>query len=135
MDGTTGGTRTVLRCYAADGSQLAASNAPAASNGLSFVGISFNAGEQVARVVLESGNVALSAATNDGGSNDVVVMDDFIYGEPQPIEYSETPSEGSSFPGHDHDPVEVPRDHHHRCPVRIRKCHSALRAASHLPGF
>ena len=78
--------------------QLAASNAPAASNGLSFVGISFNAGEQVARVVLESGNVALSASTNDGGSNDVVVMDDFIYGEPQPTEYSETPSEGSSFP-------------------------------------
>ena len=53
-------------------------------NGLSFVGISFNAGERVARVVIESGNAALSATNNDGVDGvDVVAMDDFIYGEPR----------------------------------------------------
>jgi hypothetical protein len=55
-----------------------------ANGGLSFVGISFNAGEQISRVVIESGNAALSAANNDG-TVDVVAMDDFIYGEPQPL--------------------------------------------------
>jgi hypothetical protein len=42
----------------------------------------------VARVVITSGNAALSAAVNDlssGGTKDLVVMDDFVYGEPQPL--------------------------------------------------
>ena len=55
---------------------------------MSFVGLSFNAGERVARVRITSGDASVSSGVNDisnGGASDVVVMDDFIYGEPQPM--------------------------------------------------
>ena len=55
-----------------------------ASLSLSFLGVSFNAGEQIGRVRITSGNAALGAAVNDGGATDVVAMDDFIYSEPVP---------------------------------------------------
>ena len=55
-----------------------------ASKSLSFLGVSFNAGERVGRVRITSGNAALGAAVNDGGATDLVVMDDFIYSEPVP---------------------------------------------------
>ncbi|MBC7909766.1 MAG: VCBS repeat-containing protein, partial [Pyrinomonadaceae bacterium] len=84
VDSATGGNRSLIRCYGADGLQLSAASAPVLDNGLSFVGISFNAGERIARVVIESGNAALSATNNDvTGGVDVVAMDDFIYGEPR----------------------------------------------------
>ena len=53
---------------------------------LSFLGVSFNAGELVGRVRITSGNAALGAAVNDnpGGGTDLVVMDDFIFSEPVP---------------------------------------------------
>jgi hypothetical protein len=51
-----------------------------ANNGLSFLGVLFNAGEQIGRVRINSGNTALGP--NEVGSIDLVVMDDFIYGEP-----------------------------------------------------
>lgn len=87
VDSATGGGRSLIRAYAADGTQLAAASAPVLDNGLSFVGISFNAGERVARVVIESGNAPLSATNDDGVSGvDVVAMDDFIYGEPRATE-------------------------------------------------
>jgi len=55
---------------------------------LSFVGISFNAGERIARVVIESGNAGLSSTNTDGTNGvDVVAMDDFIYGEPRASQY------------------------------------------------
>lgn len=86
VDSATGGNRSLLRCYGADGTQLTAFSSPALDNGLSFAGASFNAGERIARVVIECGNAALSASNNDGVSGvDVVAMDDFIYGEPQPV--------------------------------------------------
>lgn len=50
------------------------------ANGLSFVGLSFNAGERIARVRITSGSSLIDAA---GIDNDAVAMDDFIYGEPQ----------------------------------------------------
>ena len=50
--------------------------------GLSFLGVSFDAGEQVSGVRITSGNTVLGAANNDGPGADVVVIDDFIYGEP-----------------------------------------------------
>jgi hypothetical protein len=53
-----------------------------ANNGLSFLGVSFNSGERVARVHITSGNAPLGASTLDGGAIDLVVMDDFMYGEP-----------------------------------------------------
>ena len=55
---------------------------------MSFVGVSFNAGERVARVRITSGDASVSTGVDDisnGGLSDVVVMDDFIYGEPQPM--------------------------------------------------
>jgi hypothetical protein len=58
------------------------------NNGLSFVGVSYNGGERVARVVIECGNAGLSASNTDGtGGVDVVAMDDFIYGEPRAKEF------------------------------------------------
>jgi hypothetical protein len=54
---------------------------PAGFNGLSFLGVRFDAGEQIRRVRITSGSAALSPAVNDGAA-DVVAMDDFIYAEP-----------------------------------------------------
>jgi FG-GAP-like repeat len=88
VDSATGGNRSLIRVYGADGTQLSAASAPVQDNGLSFVGISFNSGERIARVVIESGNAALSATNNDGVSGvDIVAMDDFIYGEPRAAQY------------------------------------------------
>ncbi len=76
---------SVISYYAADGSQLVAASAPVLNGGLSFVGVSFDAGEMIDHVVIRSGTHALSASNNDGVSGvDVVALDDFIYGEPRP---------------------------------------------------
>jgi hypothetical protein len=53
---------------------------PAANNGLSFLGVLFNGGEQAARVRINSGTTPLGVP--DTPAADIVVMDDFIYGEP-----------------------------------------------------
>lgn len=88
VDSATGGNRSLIRVFGPDGRQLSAASAGVADNGLSFVGISFNAGERISRVTIESGNAALSSANNDGVSGvDVVAMDDFIYGEPRATDY------------------------------------------------
>lgn len=55
--------------------------AAGASQRFSFLGIVFNAGEQIGRVRITNGNAALGAGVLDGTS-DLVVMDDFIYSEP-----------------------------------------------------
>lgn len=56
------------------------------SETLSFLGVLFDAGEQVARVRIFSGNTAPGSGVldNPGGGADIVAMDDFIYGEPVP---------------------------------------------------
>jgi hypothetical protein len=88
VDSATGGNRSLIRVYGPDGTQLSAASAGVADGGLSFVGISFNAGERIARVVIESGNAPLSASNNDGVSGvDIVAMDDFIYGEPRATQF------------------------------------------------
>ena len=56
---------------------------PAANNGLSFLGVFFNGGELISRVRITSGNLNVGATEN--GATDVVVMDDFIYGEPKAV--------------------------------------------------
>ena len=57
----------------------------AASGGLSFVGVSFDDGQRIASVRITSGNVPIGPGIQDGGVNDVVVMDDFFFGEPQAV--------------------------------------------------
>jgi hypothetical protein len=95
VDSSTGGNRSLIRVYDKNGRQLSAASAPVADNGLSFVGISFNAGERVARVVIESGNAALSSTNNDGVNGvDVVAMDDFIYGEPRAAQFHDGDFDG-----------------------------------------
>jgi len=56
---------------------------PTSNTGLSFLGIQFNAGERVGRVRITTGNAALGG--NDSSTNDMVVMDDFIYAEPAAV--------------------------------------------------
>ena len=95
VDSATGGDRSLIRVYDKNGRQLSAASAPVSNNGLSFVGISFNGGERIARVVIESGNAALSSTNNDGvNGNDVVAMDDFIYGEPRAATFREGDFDG-----------------------------------------
>lgn len=75
VNSASGGARSLIRVYGADGLQLSAASPPVLNGGLSFVGIFFNAGEQISRVVIECGNAPLSAANNDS-TVDVVAMDD-----------------------------------------------------------
>ena len=56
------------------------------SLGLSFLGVAFQ-GATCSRVTLICGQATIAGANNDvtnGGTDDIVVVDDFIYGEPQP---------------------------------------------------
>jgi hypothetical protein len=46
----------------------------------SFLGVQFNAGEQIARIRITTGN--FGPGPNDSLQSDVVLMDDVIYGEP-----------------------------------------------------
>jgi hypothetical protein len=62
--------------------QIGEATPPAASNGLSFLGVSFNAGEKVAKVLIRLGTAPLAAGNVDGQNGiDVVGADDFIYSE------------------------------------------------------
>lgn len=55
------------------------------NGGLSFIGVSY--GEpKIARVDIESGKTGLFPGVVDQPGTDVVAMDDFLYGEPQPIQ-------------------------------------------------
>ena len=80
---------TSLQFFDPDGASLGtffvppSSAAGAASDGLSFLGVQFGAGELIGRVRITSGNAALDATVNESGAVDLVVMDDFIYGEPR----------------------------------------------------
>jgi hypothetical protein len=86
VDGTSGGDRTIIRCYGTDGSQEIAAGVPAFNNGLSFVGLYGDGGERFARCNIEFGNRRLASGVVDGANGvDVVALDDFIYGEPRSI--------------------------------------------------
>jgi hypothetical protein len=56
-----------------------------ANGSLSFLGVQFNAGEQVASVRITTGTTALGPNDNPGANVDVVAMDDFIFAEPRLI--------------------------------------------------
>jgi hypothetical protein len=73
---------TLIEYFDADGDLLFSSFVPASpgDGSLSFFGIVF-ADARIARVRIETGDVA--PGPNDDRRHDIVVMDDFIYGEPQ----------------------------------------------------
>ena len=75
-------TSTKLEFYAPDGALLYERFVPwtAGNETLSFLGVSFDAGEVIGRVRIISGNAA--PGPDETGDIDLVVMDDFIYGEP-----------------------------------------------------
>ena len=72
---------TSFRYFDANGKLLGAFRVPIRNNGFSFLGVAFDK-PVVARVRIEYGSVALGP--DDSRKNDVSVMDDFIFSEPQP---------------------------------------------------
>src|SRR6266496_1352104 len=79
--------KTTIQLFAQDGSSLGTYSAPVRSDegGFSFVGVTF-AEAIIARVRITLGTGALGATVNDvsaGGTVDVVVLDNLIYGEPR----------------------------------------------------
>ncbi len=89
---------TRMRFYAPDGALLYERAVPAATGNatLSFLGVSFDAGEVVSRVEIVSGNVALGLGEKAGAN--VVVMDDFLYAEPVATQgLTLTPGTGTTF--------------------------------------
>jgi hypothetical protein len=83
---------THIEYFDAQGALLHSQVIPASGHqGLSFAGTSFNAGERVFVVRITSGNVELDTTVglipNPRGDDpaDAVVMDDFIYAEPQAL--------------------------------------------------
>ncbi len=78
---------TSIQYFDTNNASLGTFFVPTANNGLSFLGVFFNAGERISRVRITNGNSILGP--NDGivdtPNVDVVVMDDFVYGEPQAV--------------------------------------------------
>lgn len=95
-----------MEFFAVDGSSLGLFNVPGvfaqptgqnAQESFSFLGVSFNAGERVQRVRIIAGSHGIDG--NFVGLDDAVVMDDFIYGEPQALATVPEPSTLLSFSG------------------------------------
>jgi hypothetical protein len=81
---------TSIKLFDAEGRSLGQYHPPVRTdaNGLSFIGVVFDQ-PIVAKVVIKAGQAAIDAGledVTDGGNRDLVVMDDFLYGEPQPLE-------------------------------------------------
>jgi len=83
--------RTTIEYFDVDGKRILTAVAPRSSDaqGLSFVGAVFDE-RIVARVRITTGDTPIGPDANDnvkgaGPKRDIVVMDDFIYGEPRPI--------------------------------------------------
>ena len=76
------GASTLMEFFGVNGELLFSSYVPAApgDGNLSFFGVKFN-DARIARVRITTGNVA--PGPDDNNTNDVVMMDDFIYGEPK----------------------------------------------------
>jgi len=85
--GDTNGNRkasTLIECFGTDGGLIFSSFVPASpgDGSLSFFGIVFG-DARIARVRITSGDAP--PGPNDDGTHDIVMMDDFLYGEPQPV--------------------------------------------------
>ena len=82
--GNPRGASTLMEYFDRDGTLIFSGFVPASpgDGSLSFFGIVFE-DARVARVRITTGNVP--PGPNDDSENDIVMMDDFIYGEPQPL--------------------------------------------------
>lgn len=87
-------TKSLLRCLDNKGKEVVGNGFSVASNGLSFVGVSFNAGERLSKCFINSGNNRLASGNIDLTPNDIVAMDDFIYGEPRAAEFHDGDFDG-----------------------------------------
>jgi hypothetical protein len=78
------GASTLMEFFGANGELLFSSFVPASpgDGSLSFFGIVYN-DARIARVRITTGDVA--PGPDDDSKNDIVMMDDFIYGEPQAL--------------------------------------------------
>jgi plastocyanin len=90
-----------IEYFDVDSQRIAIVSAPnhAGTQLLSFTGAVFEA-PIVARVRITSGNAALTPTITDfssGGTQDLVVMDDFVYGEPRPLGPDVHVSVGNDF--------------------------------------
>ncbi|WP_165071294.1 PEP-CTERM sorting domain-containing protein [Paludisphaera rhizosphaerae] len=79
--------QTKIEFFDQNNSLIFSRNALVAGNqGLTFLGAIANAGEQISRVRITSGaNTIVSNGVLGNPNDDVVVMDDFIYSEPQAV--------------------------------------------------
>jgi hypothetical protein len=84
---------TALELFDPFGISMGTFFAQPTNTGLSFLGIYFDAGERIGRVRLVNGNTAIGPS--DSPDFDVVVMDDFIYGEPQAEQAAAVPEPAS----------------------------------------
>ena len=81
---------TTLELFDIDGNTLFAGDVLTSANGgLSFLGVTFDEGELIARAKITTGNAILLSSGEfqpaPAPPRDAVVMDDFIFGEPVPI--------------------------------------------------
>jgi hypothetical protein len=79
-----------IKLFDAKGRSLGQYHAPVRTdaNGLSFIGVVFDE-PIVAKVVIKAGQAAIDAGledVSDGGNRDLVVTDDFLYGEPHALQ-------------------------------------------------
>jgi hypothetical protein len=79
------GASTLVEYFGRDGSLLSSSFVPASpgDGSLSFFGVLFDA-PVIARLRITTGDVA--PGPDDEPDRDIVMMDDFIYGEPQAVQ-------------------------------------------------
>lgn len=84
---TDSATGAGIEYFGRDGQKLInRQNVGSSNNGLAFLGISFNAGERIAKVRVHLGTTVLGDLDKSrGGAFDVVVMDTVIFGEPRAI--------------------------------------------------
>ena len=78
---------TSIQLFGADGNSLGlyyVLTAGTSSQGLSFLGISY-ATPMISRVRITGGNAALGPGVLDGANADLVVLDDFLFGEPTAV--------------------------------------------------
>lgn len=72
---------TAIELYNNDGLLLGRFYAPVAPKGLSFIGITFQ-NKMITRVRVIPGNAPIGTADDPANNRNIVVADDFIYGEP-----------------------------------------------------